>query len=56
MRMILYVPNNMHSSQLTHICNKEVSLKSLQEAQRLQIKIFHAMKQPTQGWMLEKYA
>jgi hypothetical protein len=28
----------------------------LQEAQRLQIKIFHAMKQPTQGWMLEKYA
>jgi hypothetical protein len=29
--MILYVPNNMHSSQVTHICNKEVSLKSLQE-------------------------
>jgi hypothetical protein len=46
----------MHSSQLTHICNKEVSLRPLQQAQHLQIKIFHAMKQPTQGWILEKYA
>jgi hypothetical protein len=54
--MILYVSNNMYSSRITHICNKEVSLKCLQEAQHLQIKIVHAMKQPTQGWMLEKYA
>jgi hypothetical protein len=37
-------------------CNKEVSLRPLQEAQHLQIKIFHAMKQPTQGWILENYA
>jgi hypothetical protein len=54
--MILYVPHNMHSSQLTHIFNKEASLRPLQEAQHLKIKIFHAMKQPTQGWILEKYA
>jgi hypothetical protein len=46
----------MYSSQLTHICNKEISLRPLQEAQNLQIMIFHAMKQPTQGWILEKYA
>jgi hypothetical protein len=56
MSMILYVPNNMYSSQITHNCNKEVSLRPMQEAQHLQIKIFHAMKQPTQGWILEKYA
>jgi hypothetical protein len=56
MSMIFYIPNNMHSSQLTHICNKEVSLSPLQEAQHLQIKIFHAMRKPTQGWILEKYA
>jgi hypothetical protein len=56
MSMILYVPNNMHSSQLTNIFNKEVSLRPLQEAQHLQINIFHTMKQPTQGWLLEKYA
>jgi hypothetical protein len=35
--MILYVPNNMHSSQFTHIYNKEVSLKSLQEPYDFQI-------------------
>jgi hypothetical protein len=46
----------MSSSQLAHICNKEVSLESLQKAQHLQIKIFNAIKQPTQGWILEKYA
>jgi hypothetical protein len=56
MSMILYVPNNMHSYQLTHICNKDISLRPLQEAQYLQIKIFHAMKQLTQGWILERYA
>jgi hypothetical protein len=54
--MILYVPNNMHSFQLSHICNKEVSLRPLHEAQQLQIKILHAVKQHTQGWILEKYA
>jgi hypothetical protein len=37
MSMILYVPNYMHSSQLTQICNKEVSMKSLQEPYGLQI-------------------
>jgi hypothetical protein len=35
MSMILYIPQIMHSSQLTHIFNKEVSLRSLQ------IKIFN---------------
>ena len=30
----------MHSSQITHIHNKEVSLRLLQEAQHLQIKRF----------------
>jgi hypothetical protein len=48
--MILYVPNNIHSSQVTHICNKEVLLR------HLQVKNFHAMKQPTQGLILERYA
>jgi hypothetical protein len=47
MSLILYVPNDMHSSQLSHICNKEVLLRPLQEAQYLQIKIFYAMKQST---------
>jgi hypothetical protein len=37
--MILYVPNNMHPSQLTHICSKEVSLKSLQEPHDFQIRL-----------------
>jgi hypothetical protein len=54
--MILCVPNNMHSSQLTQICNKEVSIKSLQKPYDLQNKEIHAMNQPTRDWMLEKYA
>ena len=55
MNMILYTPRDMHSSQLTHICNNEVSLRPLQQAHHLQIKRFMPRCNP-QGWMLEKYA
>ena len=55
MKMILNTPQDMHSSQLTHICNKEVSLRPMQEASQLQIKRFMPWSNP-QGWMLEKYA
>ena len=50
---ILYTPHYMHSSWLTHICNKDVSLRPLQEANHLQIKRFMPWCNP-QGWMLEK--
>lgn len=45
----------MHSSQLTHICNKEDSLRPLQEPQHFQIKNIMPKSNP-QGWMLETYA
>jgi hypothetical protein len=50
MSMILYIPYNMHSSQLTHIFNKELFIKIFAN------KDFQAMKRPTQGWILEMYA
>jgi hypothetical protein len=56
MIMILYVPNNMHSSQVTHICNKKVSLKSLQEPHDFQIRISMPWNKLHEVIMLEKYA
>ena len=50
--MILYSPHYMHSSQNAHIYNKEFSFKTFaKKTQHLQIQKFHAMMQPTQGWM-----
>lgn len=37
----------MHSSQLTHICNKEVLLRHLSKANHFANKEIHAMMQPT---------
>jgi hypothetical protein len=45
----------MHSSQLTHISNKEVSIRLLHEEQHFATKEFHAKMQP-QGWIQEKNA
>jgi hypothetical protein len=43
----------MYSSQLTHICNKEVSLNA--KTARFANRDFHAKMQP-QGWIQENNA
>jgi hypothetical protein len=39
----------MHSSQNTHIYNKEFSFKTIARSTTFANKEFHAMMQPTQG-------
>jgi hypothetical protein len=54
--MILYIPQHMQSSQQTHTSNIDVFIKACARSTTFANKTFHAIKQPTQGWKLDKYA
>ena len=49
-------PKDMQSSQISHIWNKEFSLKTFKEPKYVANKDIHAKMQPTQGWKQYMYA